>query len=405
VKPAQVSNLRALAQLIWSVSTLDRMRTGSVDENGGDAMALDRTLNPLLTLDLDFANYSRQFTQGKTPDLFPYGLEKLPQGWQLNYPSSYKRTPWLELSRRAFRRISGFDIIGAIQRWRYIQNADVIYAHSEVDYLAAALLLRIARRRRPILVGHTIWLFAEWDTLAAWKRLLIHFAMARVDLFIYNAMPNRDSGRKIFPDGIHEYIPFGISTVFKDARPWRGRPRERLPLILAVGNDRSRDWNALVDALAGLPIAVDIRFATHREPPVQLHHGVVRPTADIAELCELYRTAACLIVASKPNAHAGGITTLLEGASIGVPAVATDTGGLSSYFDKSQVAFVPPGKPAALQAEILRLVNNSADAKAMGERARDRVSQAGYTNDLYWTRVVTCLQEKGLLEASRCSIR
>ena len=368
-------------------------------------MALDRTLNPLLSLDLDFYDYSRQFTQGKTPDFFPYGLEKLPQGWQLHYASTYKRTRWLEFSRRTFRRITGIDIIGAIQRRRYIRNADVIYAHTEVDYLAAALLLRITKQRRPILVGHTIWLFAEWHTLAPWKRWLLHFALARVDLFIYNAMPNCDLGRRIFPEGIHEYVPFGISTVFKDAEPWRGRTRDRVPLILAVGNDRSRDWSALVKALAGLPIAADIRIATHRRPPVQLHHGVVRPTADIAELCELYRTAACLIIASKPNTHAGGITTLLEGASIGVPAVATDTGGLSSYFDKTQVAFVPPGKPLALQAEILRLVNNLADAKAMGERARDRVSQAGYTNDLYWTRVVTSLQEKGLLDASRCSIR
>jgi glycosyltransferase involved in cell wall biosynthesis len=361
-------------------------------------MTVDRTLTPLLALELDFATYSELFDDGRAPDRFPYGLEKLPEGWQLRYPSTSTRRPLVEVVRRALRRFSEVDVIGALQRWRYIWNADVIYAHCEADYLAAAFLLRITRRRRPILVGHTIWLFADWHRLAARKRWFLHWMMARVDLFVYNAAPNCDLGSAIFPAGIHEYIPFGVSPIFRAAAPWCGR-RDGVPLILAVGNDRSRDWDVLAEALADLPVAADVRLATHRRPP-RLNRAVVRPTADIAELSELYRTASCLVVTSKPNSHAGGITTLLEGATIGVPVVATDTGGLSSYFHRSEVAFVPPGDPAALRAEILRLLDNQIDAQAMAERAKARVQQAGYINDVYWNRVVACLHEKGLLEAT-----
>ena len=300
-----------------------------------------RTLTPLLPVDLDFRDYARSYEAGLTPDRFPYGLETLPEGWSLAPQPRRRRNRVVDLVRRGVRRLLDADLVGALQRWPSIRDADVIYSHSEADYLGAALLLKLRRLPQPVLVGHTIWLFADWEELPSWKRAFLRWVMSRVDLFVYNAEPNRTLGERIFPEGRHRYVPFGVSRSFRDAEPWvGGKPEESF--VLAVGNDRSRDWTALAQAVAGLPPELAVRLATHQTPP-GLERATVRPTSSMEELCALYRSAACLVVGLHPNAHAGGITTVLEGAAIGTPVVVADTGGLDAYFDQGEVAFVPRG--------------------------------------------------------------
>jgi len=357
-----------------------------------------KILTPLLPVEMDFDDYAQSFARGTAPDRCPYGLENLPEGWELKPPSAVTRNRLIDVVRRAVRRLSDADLVGALMRWRDIRDADVIYAHFEADYLGAAFLLRLMRQRRPIVIGHTIWLFAVWDRLPAWKRRLLRSTMRRVDLFVYNAEPNCGFGSTIVPEGRHEYVPFGVSNIFSATPPWS--PRDGKPLVLCVGNDRSRDWDVLADALASLPLDVDIRLATSQSPR-RIDSAIVRPTGDFAELCELYRTASCLVLASMPNMHAGGITTMLEGAAVGVPIVATDAGGLRAYFGDSEVAYVPPRDPLALRSAIVQQLRNPVEAQRMAQRARSRVRESGYSNAMYWERIAACLDENGLLEESR----
>ena len=350
-------------------------------------MQTGRTITPVLSVDMDFDRYAREHAGGRTPDRFPYGLESLPPGWQLRYAGPRlggRLTTWL---RRAVRKVTGADVVAALQRCRAIRDADVLYAHNEADYLGAAFVLRLFRARRPYLVGQTIWLFAEWESQPRWRRALHRWLMARVDLFVYNAAPNLDLGACIVPRGAHEYIPFGVSPVFGAHAPWTGDE----PLVLSVGNDRSRDWETLASAVAGLPEDLRVRLATSQRPE-HLDRAEVRPTESVDELCELYRTARCLVVALGANAHAGGITTILEAAAIGTPVVATLTGGLERYFDDVEVAWVPEGDPEALRDRILELVEDHETAAALGLRGHARVVSSGYTNVDYWVRVVACVE-------------
>lgn len=348
-----------------------------------------RSLTPLLPVDLEFATYAARYARGATPDRYPYGLETLPEGWVLADSAPRFRSGFAELARRAVRRATGADVVGALHRWRAVRSADVIYSHAEAEYLGAAILLRLTRTRRPILVGQTIWLFAHWDELPPWRRALLRWAMSRVDLFVYNAEPNLAIGRRIMPRGNHHYVRFGVSRMFRNAAPWRGRA-EATPLVLSVGNDSSRDWEVLAQALAALDVPAEVRLATPATPS-GFEQATVCTTADLAELCELYRTASCLVVAVQPNAHASGITTILEGAAIGVPMVVTDAGGLGAYVDATEVRYVPPGDPAALSAAIAEVLADPEAAGAMGRRARARFERDTSTNDAYWARVLACV--------------
>ncbi len=119
----------------------------------------------------------------------------------------------------------------------------------------------------------------------------------------------------------------------------------------------------------------------------------------------LYRNAACLVVALHPNAHAGGVTTVLEGAAIGTPVVVADTGGLDAYFDEDEVAFVPTEDAVALRDRISELVEDAVAAKALGDRGRARFESARYTNDAYWERIGACLEaDPELARAAEASL-
>ncbi len=150
-----------------------------------------RTLTPLLPVDLDFRAYARSYDAGLTPDRFPYGLETLPEGWSLAHQPPRLRNRVVDVARRGVRRLLDADLVGALQRWRSIRDADVIYSHSEADYLGAALLLSCAASRNPSSSATPSGCSPTGSSSPAWKRRFLRWVMSRVDLFVYNAEPNR----------------------------------------------------------------------------------------------------------------------------------------------------------------------------------------------------------------------
>lgn len=75
-----------------------------------------------------------------------------------------------------------------------------------------------------------------------------------------------------------------------------------------------------------------------------------------------------------PSLSEGLPISLLEAMAAGVPAVATDVGGISSQIDRDALLLIPPGNPNKL-AEAMRLLHRDrAYARSLGERGKARVS-------------------------------
>lgn len=347
-----------------------------------------RRLVPLLPVELDFTEYSRSHERGERSEKLPYGLDELPQGWSLHIPRTrYERGP-TRLARLLIQRLAGADIVGAFQRLPDLLTADVIYAHTELEYLGAAFWLKLRRRTRPLLVGQTIWLLDSRETWGRARRQWLRWALSRVDLFVYNALPNYNAGRTLLPDAKHSYIPFGAAPVFGTFARHESTDTGALPLILAVGNDRSRDWETFRQAVTSLPEPVQVRVATRAAGAIWPDWIDVSPTTSLAELAELYQRAACVVIPVAANLHASGITVALEAASVGAPIVASKTGGLDSYFAESEAYFVPVGEPEALKETILRILRDPDAAAAVTRRARERVEADELVTSGYWRRVL-----------------
>jgi hypothetical protein len=342
-------------------------------------------LTVFLDSGLDPEAYEARWRDGLVPDRLPYGTEHEPPDWTFEFATRPVPRRLLRVAR-ATRRITGFDLGRAIANARQLRRAEAVYCHTEVEYLAVAAVLMF-RRRRPVLAGQTIWLFHGFASVNPVRRALIRILLRRVDLLVSNAEPNLRLGQRIAPRGRHRYIPFGISRIF-GTRP----RRPGAPAILSVGNDVARDWALFSEALADRPPGDEIRVAS--KAPVHVGgRQVSRATAGVDELLELYSTSGVLVVAVVPNAHASGITTLLEAVAAGTPAVATRAGGLDDYFTDDEVLFVPPGSAGELAAAVARALNDPTAGAARARAARAVLDSAGYWNDSYWVRVTDAIGE------------
>ena len=147
------------------------------------------------------------------------------------------------------------------------------------------------------------------------------------------------------------------------------------PLIVGVGLEQ-RDYRTLAAAVDGLD--VDIRISAFSKDARQQRESM--PEAMPAnmnarfyawrDLAQLYRNADIVVAPLLPNNYAAGITTLLEAASVGRPAIASSTVGIDRVFaDPDAIVWTPPQDAAALRSAIQALLDDPARREALGARA------------------------------------
>lgn len=190
-------------------------------------------------------------------------------------------------------------------------------------------------------------------------------------------------GPRVFP------IPFGIDSDFFGAQPYPTRPR-----IVSVGNDRDRDPATLYAALARVLAArpdteVVVQTASDLAPPEGVR--VVRHMPH-AELRDLYATASVVVVPTRPNLHASGMTVALESLATARPVVVSDTPGMDRYVSEGRTGhLVPPGDAEQLARAVLGLLDDPQRAAELGRNGRIEVERS-FTTQLMVAALVQGLR-------------
>jgi glycosyltransferase involved in cell wall biosynthesis len=84
--------------------------------------------------------------------------------------------------------------------------------------------------------------------------------------------------------------------------------------------------------------------------------------------------------------HASGITVLAEAALSGVPVIASDTGGLRSYFSAREVKYVPVGDFLALRHAIRALADDDNLRFRLACAAQERILSDDLSSKAYAMR-------------------
>ncbi|MEI6003210.1 glycosyltransferase family 4 protein [Paraburkholderia bengalensis] len=304
---------------------------------------------------------------------------------QLSYSQDTKESVPVRLARRALKVLLGFDLIHTLRNRDEMLRSDVIWTHTEQEWLSVALMLLIEGKRetQPLLVAQSVWLLDKWPNYGPLRRWFYRKLIARADLLTTLARDNAELCREYF-DRDATQLSYGLNTrdfPVQQSKAWQPNTPLR---IAAIGNDRDRDWETLIKAVGNDP-RFAVRLATRRRIPRALRsvNVQVAPAAGLKKQRELYDWADVVVVPLRPNTHASGITVMLEAAAVGKPMVVTNVGGLDDYFSASAAAFVPPFDVAALREALLRLIASPDEALQQAQVAAMQLVSRDHTTQHY----------------------
>ena len=328
-----------------------------------------------LARDKDPDAWRRAFEAGTLVGLneeTPYGYGRAERmGCTVVFSRSHKESLPGKGLRLALRVLAGFDYLHARRQGQALAEADVVWTHTESQFLAVAAVL--GPGDRPRLLGQSVWLFDRWPRLAAPYRALYRRLIRRVGVMTFHSVENMAVAAALFPGKWLALVPYGIRAEDRIAPA----PRPAGPIrILAPGSDRHRDWATLVAAVRGRADMSLTILSGSADPALARgldNVRIARATTNDA-LKREFAEATLVCVPLHENKHASGITVIQEAVLSGVPVVATATGGLSGYFGEGEVRYVPPRDPAALRAALLAIGGDAEAASAMAVRAQARMT-------------------------------
>ena len=305
--------------------------------------------------------------------------------FQLSYSQDAKESKPVRLVRRALKTLLGFDLIQTLRNRDEMLRSDVIWTHTEQEWLSAALMLLMNGKRdtQPLLLAQSVWLIDKWPNYGVLRRWFYRKLIGRADLLTTLARDNAELCREYFGREATQLF-YGLNTRdFPVQQPKAWQPNTPLR-IAAIGNDRDRDWETLIKAVGNDP-RFAVRLATRRRIPRALRslNVQVAPAAGLKKQRELYDWADVVVVPLRPNTHASGITVMLEAAAVGKPMVVTNVGGLEDYFSARAAAYVPPFDADALREALLGLIASPDQALQQAQAASMQLVSRDHTTQHY----------------------
>ena len=217
------------------------------------------------------------------------------------------------------------------QAWAAASQAgpgQVIFADGEHNGLPLLLFLTLRGKRsqRVVMLGH--YVSKRWKRALLWAgtRLIRQGAMA------VHSVAQADAVRRVVADGWRlELTPYQVDTQFWSTDMAGTRAKSR-PVFVAAGAE-SRDYETLAAAAREVEADVVIAGASHwarSETAAQSTPANVtflRDALGFAELRDLYARARGVVVPLHDVPNQSGITTVLEGMSMGLPTIVSATRG------------------------------------------------------------------------------
>jgi len=326
-----------------------------------------------LAMDKDAVQWRKKRESGDLVginDPTPYGYGRAQaMGCHVVFSNSARENKLEKLFRLGLRVLLGADVVHAWRNRAAIGEADIVWTHTESQYLAVAMVGVLLRKRIPM-IGQTVWLMDSWDSLTSPKKMLIRWLVSRIDVLTFHSPENYARAKILFPGVNARLVKFGIPAEKKRAPV--ERPASAVVNILALGNDRHRDWKTLIEAVNGVP-NFRLKILSGSVPRrIAKHGGNVEVTRARSndELHRAFEEATVVCVPLKDNLHASGLTVIQEAILAGVPVVATNIGGLSTYFSADEIRYVPIGDATALRAAFDEIAREPARARARAARAQ-----------------------------------
>lgn len=335
--------------------------------------------------EVGLAVWRERHARGEVQGTSPFGVDALEgSGFDLRSPSP-RPGRWRRKVRDVVEHRTGAKVEVPLAAARDAAGADVVLALLEQFAVLPAALRRtgLPPYSRPALIALTCWLADDLQGVEGEqaRRLVARYAPADLLLVL-----SRHQVPLLVAAGFAEHqvrsIPFGIEHRFFTPPE---DPAVRDIEVLAVGQDRGRDYGTLFRAVADTGIATQVvcrpENLTGLRVPAEVRHV---PPVPVTAYRDLLRRAKVVVVPTHELAYPTGQTVALEAMASGAAVVATGTVPMREYLtDGHDALLVDVGDDRAMAAAIQHLLSSPEHRRGLGRRARATV-EAAYTVEHMW---------------------
>ncbi len=251
---------------------------------------------------------------------------------------------------------------------------DVIFSNGENVSIPLSFFLK-GHRKRPghVLIGHRV--------SPQKKRPFFKWLHPQMDaIFLYSTPQLELASRELgIPDSKLHLIPFHADSDFY--RP--ASPSDVSRRMICSAGLEWRDYPTLIEAVREMDVEVCLAAASpwskHKNETEkrELPSNVSARRYEYKELRTLYSDSRFVVVPLYENDFQAGITTILEGMSMGKAIITSKTSGqIDTIRHGENGLYVPPGDPVALREAISHLLERPDEAERMGAQARRDIEES-----------------------------
>lgn len=346
----------------------------------------------------DLGDWATRFADGEVPARMPYGVDVLEQvGFDLrgvDQPDGRL----VGKARDIVEHRVGYPVLQGLRAAPAVARSDVVLALLERQGMLPGLLKRhrVPPYSRTPLVIWSCWLADDLRAADAATRRRLVSRIRAADLITHLSRHETEilvdaglSEDQLFP------VTYGVSH---DYYTPGGGPRDLD--VLAVGQDRGRDYATLLDAVRGTPITLDVVCRLENLAGLDVPSNVrVHGTVPLTAYRTLLRRARVVAVPTHDLAYPSGSSVALEAASTGAAVVVTGTRAMADYFtDGLNARLVPESDVDAWRSVLQELAADPEQAVRLGVGARGNVVDR-FNADHMWTELARVLRKRGIIPA------
>lgn len=350
----------------------------------------------LILSEHDLDGWGRRFSAGEVPAPLPYEVNALADlGWGLHGARRATDPSWRRW-RDLVEHRTGFPLERTIRGAAQARRSDVVVALLEREGAAPSLARRakLPHYASTPLVVWSCWLADDIRSATPSERQRLKRRFDGADLITHLSRHETE----IFTDlGISEDRLFPVTYGVSHDYYVPGEGTRDIEL-LAVGQDRGRDYRTLFEAVRDTNLVLDVvckpeNLADLEVPANVRVHGVV----PLPEYRRLLQRAQVVVVPTRDLAYPTGSSVALESASSGACVAVTGTRAMRDYFsDGIDSRLVAEGDADAWRDVLTELRDDSAQRERLGAAARSSVVETFNARHM-WTELAGVMGSRGLI--------
>lgn len=325
---------------------------------------------------LDHASWELRYGAGEVPDQWPYGLNQLDSADA--EAIAFESHGATLADKAALAKI----LMGGQRPARKNLGLDLGIAWDE--YTAAKMVTQFPAER---MFAGVIWATDMWRNGTTLRGEVLKRTLQKLDGLWCLSRPQTYELESHLGRGTRvDFLSFGIDLNFF---PYAEQPAGLR--VLSLGVDRDRDPRTLFEALEIVHKAMpSAEIMVQTDSNATLPQGVTKfSRIPHHALRKLYAASNVVLIPTKQNLHASGMTVALEAAATGRPVVVSATPGMDDYVLNGHTGFLAPvGNSRALAAATIDILADRESARVMGINARRHV-EANHSS----RKMVASLQE------------